>query len=67
MRASCPTTVSSDIRSFKIVVTKEIGWSIWQSRFHDHIIRDDYDYMQHIRYIDENPIKWVMGKDEYYS
>ncbi|MBE6741187.1 MAG: hypothetical protein E7570_02695 [Ruminococcaceae bacterium] len=67
IRASCPTTVSSDIRSFKTVVTKEIGRSIWQARFHDHIIRDDYDYMLHVQYIDENPKKWLMGKDEYYS
>ena len=67
MRASCPTSISDDIRSFKIVVTKELGESIWQARFHDHIIRDDYDYMQHIQYIDENPNKWLLGKDEYYS
>ena len=66
MRASCLTTVSSDIRSFKTVVTKEIEKSIWQPRFHDHIIRDDYDYMEHVQYIDENPKKWILGKDEYY-
>ena len=22
---------------------------------------------QHLLYIDENPVKWVMGKDEYYA
>ena len=67
MWASCPTSISDDIRSFKTVVTKEIGESIWQPRFHDHIIRDDNDYAYHIQYISENPKKWAMGKDKYYS
>ena len=30
----------------------------WQSKFYDHIIRDEYDYMVHLQYIDENPAKW---------
>lgn len=65
MKASCPTNLSSDIRSFKTVVTKEIGKPIWQPRFYDHIIRDDYDYMIHRQYIDENPLKWTL--DKYYK
>ncbi len=67
MWASSPTSVSNDIRSFKTLVTKEIGRSLWQRSFYDRIIRDDYDYMLHIQYIDENPKKWIMGKDEYYA
>lgn len=65
MRASCPTSISNEIRSFKTVVSKEIGKSIWQPRFYDHIIRDDYDYMIHRQYIDENPLKWTV--DKYYK
>ena len=63
MWASLPTA----IRSFKTLVSKELGYSIWQMSYYDHIIRDDYDYMMHIQYIDENPKKWILGKDEYYA
>ena len=63
MWASLPTS----IRSFKTLVTKELGYSIWQTSYHDHIIRYEYDYMYHFQYIDENPKKWLMGKDEYYT
>lgn len=64
MRSSCPTSISNDIRTFKTLVTKELGKSIWQTSFYDHIIRDDYDYMIHLQYIDENPAKWL--EDKYY-
>ncbi len=65
MWSSHPTNVSSDIRTFKTLVTKDIGESIWQSKFYDHIIRDEYDYMVHLQYIDENPAKWI--EDKYYK
>lgn len=40
---------------------------IRQRGFHDHIIRDEDDYRLRRRYIDENPKKWLMGKDSYYA
>ncbi len=30
---------------------------VWQSRFWDHIIRDQQDYNNHIDYIHYNPVK----------
>ena len=60
---SAPTIIGS----LKRYVSKKIGNSIWQKSFYDHIIRDEEDYMLHVQYIDENPKKWLMGKDEYYS
>ncbi len=38
--------------------------TVWQSRFHDHIIRNQKDYDRIWEYIDTNPIKWEM--DKYY-
>lgn len=65
MKASAPTiSVPNLIRSFKVLVSKEIGQSIWQRSYHDHIIRDEEDYLNHWRYIDENPIRW--SEDKYY-
>jgi hypothetical protein len=59
-KISIPTIV----RSFKTLVTKEIGFSLWQTSYHDHIIRDEDDYLYHWKYIDENPAKWA--EDEYF-
>ena len=61
MRASSPTkNIETIIRSFKTMVTKEIGNSIWQWSYHDHIIRDERDYQKIWEYIDNNSIKWKL-------
>ena len=52
------------IRSWKTMVTKELGHSIWQRSYYDHIIRDEADYQCRVRYIAENPAKWYY--DDYY-
>ena len=52
-------TLNSVIRSFKTLVTKEIGYSIWQASFYEHIIRNDAEYQQIWNYIDNNPAKWI--------
>ena len=60
---SAPTVVGS----MKRYVSKVHGASIWQKGFYDHVIRSEADYLAHLLYIDENPVKWIMGKDEYYA
>ena len=66
MWASSPTkNVSSIVRSIKILTTKEIGKTIFQRSYYDHIIRDENDYVEHIKYIENNPAKWLLGKDRY--
>ena len=69
MWASSPTQTASAIipgavRSFKILVTKQIGYSIWQRSYHDHIIRNQSKYQIIWRYIDNNPATWQ--KDRYF-
>ena len=51
---SAPTVIAG----MKRYVSKQIGKSIWQKSFYDHIIRDDEDYQRICQYIDENPFKW---------
>ena len=46
------------IQHLKGYVRKQIGYMIWQTRFYDHIIRDEKDYLARWKYIDENPLKW---------
>jgi len=52
------------VRNIKSFVTKWAGFSVWQSRFHDHIIRNEVEYQKTWQYIDENPMKWA--DDKYY-
>ena len=59
------------ICAFKSITTKQAnkydgikGRKIWQFRYHDHIIRNEDDYLRIWQYIDENPTKWA--KDRYY-
>ena len=57
-------TVMTVVRSLKTMVTKEIGHTIWQKSFYEHIIRNEDDYCGIWQYIDGNPQKWTM--DEFY-
>ena len=34
----------------------------WQTRFHDHIIRNDEEYQRIANYIDNNPANWGVDK-----
>lgn len=51
--------ISTVIQQMKGVITKQIGSSIWQKLFHDHVIRGDKEYEKIWRYIDMNPVKWT--------
>ncbi len=74
---SCPTagaspcpTISDIICSFKSLTTrmcKEKGLKevLFQSSFHDHIIRGEKDYQKIWEYIDTNVLRWE--KDCFYS
>ena len=37
---------------------------LWQRGYHDHIIRDERDYLRIREYVENNPLKW--GPDRYY-
>ncbi len=64
-RAMRAPTISGIINQMKGYVTKQIGFSIWQKLFHDHIIRDEQEYLKIWNYIDTNPMKWE--EDCYYT
>ena len=64
-----PTTKANSeyskfISTLKRFCNKEYGYNIWQSRSHEHIIRDYRDYERIKTYIHENPLKWQF--DELY-
>lgn len=43
---------------FKRYCNREIGNNIFQRSFHDHIIRNENDYLKIWNYIETNPVKW---------
>jgi putative transposase len=59
-------TVSSIIGSYKSAVTKNcnrLGLPFaWQTRFHDHIIRNDESFHRISTYIKNNPTNWKDDK-----
>jgi REP element-mobilizing transposase RayT len=64
-----PNSLGSIIGQFKSVCTKQIHLSgnstfKWQSRFYDHIIRNENDLRRIRTYIQYNPLKWEI--DEYF-
>jgi len=59
------SVVSSYVGTLKRFVNKQIGKSIWQKGFYNHIIRNEEDYITKAQYIDNNPAKWQ--EDEYYQ
>ena len=65
-----PGSLSAIIRSYKSAVTRwakhnDYSQFAWQSRFYDHVIRDEESLDKIRLYILENPLKWET--DEYYS
>ena len=62
-------TISSIVGSYKSIVTKmsrQINPNFgWQSRFHDHIIRNSESFEKIQHYIEQNPSKWK--EDTFYK
>jgi len=60
-------SLSSVIRSYKSSVSRQARLIhadfAWQTRFHDHIIRDESKYWKIREYIRDNPARW--GDDKY--
>ena len=58
-------TIERVIKQMKGFVTKQIGESIWQKSYFDHIIRGEQDYKEIWQYIENNPVRWQ--EDEFYT
>ena len=58
-RSMIAPTISTVVRLMKSAVSKDVGHSIWQRSFFDHVIRNEKDYQRIWEYIENNPIKWT--------
>ena len=55
-------TVGAIVRGFKGAVSRQLGYSIWQRNYYEHIIRTDASYRHISNYIENNPTKWQSDK-----
>ncbi|MBR2028676.1 MAG: hypothetical protein IKA10_06800 [Oscillospiraceae bacterium] len=51
-------TLSVVIGQLKRWISRQADKSLFQKSFHDHIIRDEADYLKIYNYIETNPAKW---------
>ena len=52
------------VSTFKRLCNKETGYNIFQRGYIEHIIRDREDYVTRVKYILENPRRWLYNKDD---
>ena len=52
-------TVMSLVHYLKRTVTKQLGHSIWQPSFYEHVVRNRESYLEMHNYITGNPGKWL--------
>ena len=57
------SAIAKFVSTFKRFCNKEYGENIWQSRYYDHVIRNQQDYNEVWQYIENNPTKWAINKD----
>ena len=68
--ASPSPTLFDVMRVYKSMTTRlskqrQPELRLWQRSYHEHVIRDEADYLQIWNYIDTNPAKWT--EDRYWA
>ena len=63
-------SISAIVQTFKATTTRRVrslpglmGLRLWQRGFYDHVIRDDEELNRIRRYIEENPLRWALDKE----
>ena len=51
-------TIPRVIAALKRFTNQWAGYNLWQSTYHDHVVRSDADYLRIWSYIDANPAEW---------
>lgn len=62
IKSKAKNNLSRIIKQYKRSISKEIGYSIWQKSFYEHIIRNEKEYMQIKEYIQNNIKNWKEDK-----
>jgi len=51
------------VRGFKARVTRAAGQALWQRNFYEHVVRDEADLLRVRQYIDDNPLRWALDRE----
>ncbi len=62
-RMQTTPSINIIIGQLKGYVTKQMGYSVWQKLYHDHVVRNRAAFEKIRHYIEDNPMKW---KDDCY-
>ncbi|MEE0980240.1 MAG: transposase, partial [Acutalibacteraceae bacterium] len=67
--ASPRLTLYDVVCAYKSLTTRECKKiypveKLFQTSFYEHIIRDQEDYNEKARYIEENPLRWMLNNAE---
>ena len=57
-------TIPAFVSMLKRMTNRTCGVPLWQRGYHDHVVRNEADYLRIWNYIDANPAKWA--EDKYY-
>ena len=58
-------TISVVVNKLKGAVSRQVGFTVWQKGFYDHVVRAEQDYREIWHYIENNPYKWK--EDRFYQ
>ena len=50
------------VSTLKRLTNKEIENKIWQRNYYEHIIRNEKEYYEIIKYMQNNPVRWIQGE-----
>ena len=66
-RAAAPTdSIPQVINTLKGLAVKQTGIrSLWQRGYYEHVIRNDHDLAETRQYIQNNPLNWILGKEDH--
>ncbi len=56
-------TLPMVVQRFKSFTTHQHGGMLWQRNYFEHIVRDDHDLGRIREYIDSNPTRWTMDRE----
>lgn len=58
-----PLHLGSLVGAFKAAASRLAGRSLWQRGYHDRVIRDEAELGALRGYIDENPLRWAVDRE----
>jgi hypothetical protein len=65
-----PGSLAAVVRSFKSAVSAQVntlrgtpGTPVWQRNFHDHVVRNQNDLHRIREYIQTNPLRWELDRE----